>query len=119
MKRVPWFDDPLRRITALSFDDEGTLYIGGRIALVILYWFAFSVWAILNHFLIVQIALDGSVIEIKALRVLSDQRDVDVNTLYRLLDKVSVWKLFPVLSFVMNKIKYNILSNYYYRLFEF
>lgn len=28
MKRVPWFEDPLKKITALSFDDEGTLYIG-------------------------------------------------------------------------------------------
>ncbi|CAL8091723.1 unnamed protein product [Orchesella dallaii] len=61
MKRVPWFDDPLKRITALSFDDEGTLYIG---------------------------TLDGNVIELKALRVLSDQRDSDLNTLYRLLHKI-------------------------------
>lgn len=31
MKRVPWYDDPLKRITALSFDDEGTLYIGSKL----------------------------------------------------------------------------------------
>ncbi len=41
------------------------------------------------EFLFVFLALDGNVVELKALRVLSDQRDSDLNILYRLLHKVS------------------------------
>lgn len=63
IKRIPWFKDPLRRITALSFDDEGTLYVG---------------------------TLDGSLHSLKSLHLLSDQRPPpDIVLLYRLLHKIT------------------------------